>query len=379
MKATELSIQEKYPEKYLASLEKFSVIEGSLIDSSELIQNPNITLYCLDDRQKRAIFVETPEALNLYEAPFFYQAQFEHATRLLALSYSDFVRLSRAIPEPRNLIFIYSLGRCGSTLLSHCFNQLENTLSISEPDVFTHITGLREVDRSRDDALQEIARACAAFLLKSSPAKEPENYAFKLRGFCIEIADLIHRALPEAKNLFLYRNLDDWLRSMARLTKVLSPEKEGLIKKPNKPLIFDTYPRENFISYHRRLEKPGEALTLLGRFGLSWVSMMNRYLELIQDGIPFIALRYEDLIGQPEKLLGHVFDYCDLDQANAIQALKAFEKDSQEGTHFSGKSNRKKAASRELQQDHLEQARALLKIHPVIDHSHFILPHTLKV
>ena len=231
MTATELIIQAKHPDKYLASLDKFTVINGESLDGVQLLNHPNITLYCLDDKQKRAIFVETPKTVNLYKAPFFYQAQFGHAQKLFALSYGDFIRLARIMPAPKKLVFLYSLGRCGSTLLSHCFNQLTRTLSVSEPDVFTHLTGLRDVGRVRDAELQVLAQACTAFLCKPAPDKKPSRFVFKLRGFSIELSDLLHEALPKAKNLFLYQNLDDWLRSTARLSKTLFYEKEGLTKR----------------------------------------------------------------------------------------------------------------------------------------------------
>jgi hypothetical protein len=375
LNTTVLNIEGRNPERRLASLEKFSYSQGSAVSTELVVKNPYITLYCLDDKNRRAIFVETPKEVAIYDAPFFYQAQYEHATQLVSVPYEQLISISKALKPPKPLIMLYSLGRCGSTLLSHCFNKLDNTLSVSEPDVFTHITGLREVDLSRDAELKELARACSNLLCKTSPNKEVSIYAFKFRGFCIETADLIHKALPQAKNLFLYRNLEGWMQSMARLTKLLDPANDSLVKKEINPNMFATYPRVNFISYLRKLE-PLPKLSRLEEFALSWLSMMNRYLEHIEAGIPFAALRYEDLIQESETMLKKVFAYSGLTEADVSKALKAFSKDSQEGTRFSGIANRMDKTL-ELTENHLEQVRAVLNIHPVLNQPDVILPNTL--
>ena len=55
---------------------------------------------------------------------------------------------------------IYSVGRCGSTLLSKVFNQVDTVLSLSEPDVFSQIVGMRNPDRSNDEEVIGLLKAC---------------------------------------------------------------------------------------------------------------------------------------------------------------------------------------------------------------------------
>ena len=125
----------------VAKLEDFQYVEGENIDSRIIINSPNISLYCLEPASQQAIFVETPVEISDYS--FVYNIQFESAERLIAVPYHDLFDLAKSIRNyTENLILIYSVGRCGSTLLSKVFNQLDYVLSLSEPDVFCNLVGL---------------------------------------------------------------------------------------------------------------------------------------------------------------------------------------------------------------------------------------------
>ena len=83
MYAQILHIQAKNrtPANTVVKLEDFDFKEGENIDPLTIVQNPNITLYCIDPQNQRAIFVETPSDIDLSQAPFYYLAQYEHAQR----------------------------------------------------------------------------------------------------------------------------------------------------------------------------------------------------------------------------------------------------------------------------------------------------------
>ena len=167
MAAKVLHIKRKLniPTESLVNVRNFRYQEGEDVDAGIIIRNPSLSLYCLDDSKKRAIFVETPPDIDLSEAPFYYQAQFQHALRLIAVPYEDLHRLAREAGDPfEKLVLIYSVGRCGSTLLSRVFNQVHEVVSLSEPDVFTQIVGLRNPDGSRDRDIEELLLSCTRIL-----------------------------------------------------------------------------------------------------------------------------------------------------------------------------------------------------------------------
>ena len=116
-----------------ASAADFTTKEAGTIDPAVVLRNDGLSLYCLDDAKREAIFVELPTSVRLTDAGFVYLRQYEDAIRLLALSYEDFGRLAASLPDPERFIMIYMTGRCGSTLLSHAFNCVDGVVSLSEP------------------------------------------------------------------------------------------------------------------------------------------------------------------------------------------------------------------------------------------------------
>ena len=61
----------------------------------EYVLRPTVSLYAITD--KEAVFVETPEMINIYNLdvnPFFYVAQFIYAKKVIKMSIKDFVTLA---------------------------------------------------------------------------------------------------------------------------------------------------------------------------------------------------------------------------------------------------------------------------------------------
>ena len=95
--------------------------------------------------------------------------------------------------------------------MSGCqFNELDNVLSLSEPDVGTQFVHLRNADGSRDSELRELLDCTVRFLSKPTATKAPSIYALKLRNEALQVMDLYQSTFPQAKNLFLYRDAIGW-------------------------------------------------------------------------------------------------------------------------------------------------------------------------
>lgn len=225
MSAQILNIQTKHKKHpfSIVSLSDFQYVEGDMMDAKTIIDNPNISLYCIDDQHKRAIFVETTsDIIALANAPFFYQAQFEHAQRLIAVDYEELHRLARDIVE------------------------------------------------------------------------QSENSAI------------------------------------------------------------------NFYS-------------------VRWLSFMQSYLSLFRQDIPMCALRYEDLVANPQEMLKAIFQYCDLPISEVSNACRAFEDDSQVGSKVPRDNTRKTDIKKQDILEIREHVRKFLKTHPEIQSPDFIVPGTLKL
>src|SRR5829696_1390647 len=104
--------KERQSAGFLARLNDFTLTAGDAVNADIVRINPNISLYCLDEASKRAIFVELPPDVDLAKVPFVYQTQYEHAQHLIALPYDSFTQLAGELPKVTDLIMIYMTGRC---------------------------------------------------------------------------------------------------------------------------------------------------------------------------------------------------------------------------------------------------------------------------
>ena len=351
----------------------FDCIEGENINPKIIIESPNISLYCLDPQNQQAIFVETPLEIELSNAAFFYQAQYEYAQRLIAVPLEDLPQLITAIEEPiEKLIMIYSVGRCGSTLLSKVFNQIETVLSLSEPDVFSQIVGLRNPDGSNDAEIAQLLKICIYLLSKPTLKGKQSCFVLKLRSFCIELGDLIYQAFPDSQVIFLYRNAEDVVRSSIRAFVYLSAMLPTIAQN------IDLYSR--FIPLLKEYANDIDFTdsSAIDIYTTAWLSVIQRYRFLQQRGIPTCTIRYENLVADPQKIVSAIFEYCGLSLAEVSHSCQVFAKDSQSDSNLS----KENLSKHEIQIPDILEIRQkmdkLLQKHPEIKTPDFFVPDTLS-
>src|SRR6185503_3600011 len=71
----------------IVSAEDFQVHTGQQLDPHIILEQSNISLYCLDHANQRVLFVETSPEVDLLRAPFYFIVQYEAAQRLIAVPY----------------------------------------------------------------------------------------------------------------------------------------------------------------------------------------------------------------------------------------------------------------------------------------------------
>ena len=344
---------------YIAGLDHFDLRHTGSVSADTLLSTPDIPLYAFDDAGRHAVLVETPSDVDLTVSPFYYLAQKEHARRVFTVPYETFNELARALPDPAHLMLLYSVGRCGSTLLSKALEKLGDVTTLSEPDAYTHIAGMRLPDGSRDQELIELARSATRFLQRDKTSRQA-TLILKFRSQCIEMADLLHKACPDAHALFLVRDFTGWMRSMGRLSRIHDPDREASYQKSKlNPTMFN-YPRDRYISLLRADPTPPE--TRLEDIALHWTSVTKRFLDLHRRGVIRDSLTYDDLIQQPERTLQAVATACHIAVGDLDAALAIFEHDSQAGTHLSGRTLREQAAY-ELSDEDIKCAEAVTLRH----------------
>jgi hypothetical protein len=354
----------------IVSLKDFRFSEGDTLNAHIVIEDPNISLYCLDDETQSAIFTETPAQVNLYRDPFYYQAQYENAIRLLAVPYERLFQLSNDLRiEDERLILIYSVARCGSTLVSSAFSQINDVVSLSEPDVYSQLVIMRNLGLASDAEISNLLQACTKVLCKRPTHQHvPSGWALKFRGLGIELADLFYEHFPRAKIIFLYRNAETWCESYARAFGLLHPAAEQNIAK----LREAWKPLAPFLSLGTI-----ENLSVVGLSLLIWLRIMDTYMQLACKGIPMLAVRFEDLTGAPEQVIEAVLKYCHMSVADLAKVNDALRKDSQAGTVLSQANVRQRTV--DLTEQHLVDINEVLQEHPTIQTPNFTVPNTLQM
>jgi hypothetical protein len=288
------------------------------VDPEIVMRQPGFSLYCLDPSARTALFVLTPESVDLAQAAFYYQAQHAHAQAAVAVPFALLPRLAEvAIMDPGRLILLYSVGRCGSTLVARALTSLGGVTALSEPDVFTQLVGLRGTMSDRE--LSALIRLCLR--LVCGTAAPGRTVALKFRSFVVEIADLIHLNYPAARRVFLYRHVADWSRSSVQAFTGYDPAVAQSLR-PIQDRLGRLVPLMNaYRASKDRLLTPVEMLAS------QWVSQVDRALRLPP---PLHALRYEDLIASPQSAIDDLFTFCGLAKPTGLDTVLA--NDSQAGT-----------------------------------------------
>ena len=199
MQVSQFNIERKHRQDvgFVASLNDFTVSGGDAVDVAAIVENTAVSLYCFDDTNRQAIFVELPNHIDLTQEPFVYQSQYEHAQRLFTCPLPLFNQLAQQLPAVPRPIFIHITGRSGSTLLNHALNASGLVKSLAEPDVVSQFASLRhQSDSVQEGELQELADSTIRFLFKDHHAPGIQSHAVKFRNQGTLVMDIFQAAFP---------------------------------------------------------------------------------------------------------------------------------------------------------------------------------------
>lgn len=319
-----------------ARLTHFTLSRGEAVGAGVALDEPGWSLYCLDFATRKAVFVQTGPEVDLADAPFMHLKQFGEARRVLIVPFAALDCLAERSPPPERMIFVFNIGRCGTTLVNAMLNEIPGVWSLSEPDVhFDLVMKRAEFDRAE---LLGLVRSTTRLLFRPPADKAVHTMAVKLRSQSLFQAGLFHQAFPDAVFLFMYRDGASWAKSFHRfminlgVTVPLDGESRKLIWRICSAATDPGYLRP-FLDFEREPLYPEELL------GAAFALHADEYLRLLADGVPFQAIRYNELdrdrAAETAKLLAH----CRLPADALPAALRAFEKDSQEGVVFGRSGN----------------------------------------
>jgi hypothetical protein len=208
------------------------------------------------------VFYLTQNDKHIEDSPFMYQAQFANASGIVTLPLSMAGDVYGSYVDSLQPTFIFSTGRCGSTLLSKLTKSL-GKVNISEPDIFTNFVASRKKIKpyERDRVLFYTVRALETFFDVSSS----NQLVIKLRANCNRIFSEVHRNFPSARYVFISRAIYPWSKSFIRAFNWSNEQLFSTLVGFIDALV---YCKQNnveihHISYESLVANPGETLKLL--------------------------------------------------------------------------------------------------------------------
>lgn len=330
MTGLRFEILDRYKELELMFADRgdFTLGEGRPFDAREILTNPRCTLYSLDVERREAIFVETPADVDLGAAPFYFIEQYRKATFLVSVSFDTFHELAEELVfDEKRLALVYSVGRCGSTLVSKAFEAVPRVCSLSEPDTLTLLVCFRGSGRMEDAELQLFARDCIRFACKPLAFSEDcDFWAIKFRSQCLEICDLLDRSFPKATNLYLTRDPVSWIESAYRA--FVDPE--SVDDEGTKQFLEDVF--AGMYGLIREVRIPGKPMPVWKVWLYNWIANVETRLRLGESGVAFCEASFAEIKRDPEAVMRRLFDACCIELEDWTPVHAALVRDSQEGS-----------------------------------------------
>lgn len=355
MHARELIIEsrEKANPFAIVSPADFQVRPGGAVDPYVVLNQPNVSLYCLDPLNQQALFVETAPDVDVLKAPFYFIAQYEAAIRLISVPYDTLHALAREVEvDPQRIILFYSTGRCGSTLFSHILNLDPSVVSYSEPDVFSQLVMIRTAGQATDEQLGALLRDSVLLMCANAQRQGLRYFAFKFRSYVLSVSDLLFDTIPDARLLFLYRNALTWAYSFSRAFG--APTDEALAQRLEESRFRYMIPSvDTYLKSHGRI-------TWVETVAHMWVSTMQDARRLQMEEAPLACARYEDLKTDTGPIIQMLLTHCGVPMPDPDALAQVLARDSQAGTQ--GAQDREEPARHLTDSDLLELERVIRRL-----------------
>jgi len=359
-------------------IKDFELRENGQIDAVEILTNERINLYAFDFKGGQAVFVETASPDELSQAPFYYQAQYENAVRVITLPIPAMIGLAQSITvDDSKFIFIHSMGRSGSTLASQLFAKISGVINMSEPDTLTLLVIARFMRPEQKDMLKMLLDASIRMLCKT-PAQTA--WVIKGRSWVIELGDWLNELYPHAKNLYLYREAESWIKSyLGTFVPYLGASMDEIERTPEEHRQFEIETRGwmKLLTPSIARYDADQHLSLTGLTSLMWLDSMTRYTEFNQAGIAMLAIPYSSWKLDPRRTALSMLEYCGCHPDDLTTIEETLAKDSQAGSAISQDSVKKKTPTAQFF-DPAELNRHLQN-HPYIHTADFEVPNALKL
>ncbi|XP_076443879.1 uncharacterized protein LOC143282187 [Babylonia areolata] len=329
----------------MTTAEDFLVHSQQKLSSLDVLLKPDVSLYCVTP--DCVLFVRTSPGVNCYRSetsPFFYMAQFFHAEEVYVTSHHWFHVLAAEIAEDCRVpvTWLSITGRCGSTMLCQVMEGVPGVVCVSEPDAILNIAMLANAYRKTSDCCLSLLQSTIYTLVyhattaKGCSPSATEHVFIKTRSFCSVLVRDIHKVCPENRHVFMFRRLPQLLRSFKRL---LSRGKLTWLTLVNSDTVASLTPFFRHLAFRylflgseeekAALEDLVPDLNIINIFASMTCSQIRMVQRLQAEGFPIPVLRYEDVVADPVRVVGALFDFIHISRDHLDSALKSMGKRSQ--------------------------------------------------
>jgi hypothetical protein len=252
--------------------------------------------YCLDFARRRAVYVGGVDVRGAQAAPFYYLYLRRNAKSVVSVPWENGALCTEDWRAP---IFLFSPGRCGSTLLSRVLSAGE-IANVSEPDFYTQATtaaAASVLNPFRGTIVAAAAGMGADLASALDPVQPP---VVKLRAESCRAPGLLVRP-RERRTIFMTRAFEAWARSNGRAFRNGAAKS---VRKYLSALSGYAWLKANsdchVVHYEQLLAAPQEQAAALGRFlgrDISAAAVTSTMKEDSQDGTPLRRGARGDLPG----------------------------------------------------------------------------------
>lgn len=352
----------------VSSVDDFKLSNQQPIDAELILRDPQLSLYCLDFSEARAIFVKVPAGIDLYAAPFMYQEQRKSAQEVLSVPLDTLLKLAERVPSRFGKIaFLFSVGRCGSARIVRLLSALPGVRTVSEPDFLSQLV-IAPPPQPMGSQLSSLIRACLSFCLPAVDSNQTQ-LVVKPRGYTMQLAPTLWQTFPAMRAAMLYRKAEDAVASYLRMLESRAgawlPRGATALK-----LALTMQPKSEREVMHRAVpiftQIPIQRWASIGLSGLvlaNWASMLQTYGDMRARGLPIALSRYEDFVESPHRALTALLSALGIPDDTLDDVLPAaLARDAQAGTRLANHDNAAVLSDKER-----AGLREILRIVPLTD------------
>jgi hypothetical protein len=186
----------------------FSIADVEEVDRPGTAAGPLLP-YCADLVRHRSVYVGGVDTKAAQSAPFYYLYLRRNARAVVSVPWERGRLSGDSVREP---VFLFSPGRCGSTLLSRILSGA-GIPNVSEPDFYTQLTA--KAVASALNPFRPAIQSAVANMGADLVAVAGEPLVVKLRAESCRAPALLLRT-AEQRTIFMTRDFESWARSNGR-------------------------------------------------------------------------------------------------------------------------------------------------------------------